>query len=133
VGGTGGERGRDERQNERPAAEASHACLWPTPASMATEGGRNDSRWAGSQRTATMWTMTRRDPSRWPVRRVRLHDAPSDDLSAVTTVAERMAMMWPLALEAWRIAGRPLPSYGRAEVPGRWVRPGERTDDDASA
>ena len=26
-------------------------------------------------------------------------------------------MMWPLALEAWELAGRSLPAYTRAETP----------------
>jgi len=35
----------------------------------------------------------------WPVRRTT-NDGQSDDLSAETTASERIAMMWPLALEA---------------------------------
>ena len=26
-------------------------------------------------------------------------------------------MMWPLALEAWSLAGKPLPEYGREATP----------------
>ncbi len=53
----------------------------------------------------------------WPVRVYRLGEEPGDDLSAETTPAQRLAMMWPLALEAWAVAGRALPSYGRHDVP----------------
>lgn len=37
----------------------------------------------------------------WPVRRFRLGEEPSEDLSESTTIEERMAMMWPLALDAF--------------------------------
>jgi hypothetical protein len=52
----------------------------------------------------------------------RLGLEPSDDLSATTTVQERLAMMWPLALEAWTLAGRPLPDYTRSETPVKVLR-----------
>lgn len=39
----------------------------------------------------------------WPVRRFRLGDEPSEDLSSTTTAEERIAMMWPLALDAFSI------------------------------
>jgi hypothetical protein len=51
------------------------------------------------------------------VRVFRLGEEPGDDLSATTTAAERLAMMWPLAVEAWTFAGRPLPDYTRGETP----------------
>ena len=68
----------------------------------------------------------------WPVAVFPLGQEPGDDLSATTTAAERIAMMWPLAREAWAVAGRPLPTYTRKEVPGRLFRPGETpaSDDD---
>lgn len=66
----------------------------------------------------------------WPVRRFALGDEPGDDLSAETTPAERIRMMWPLAVEAWRLAGRPLPDYDRAHIPARVFRPGEKPPDD---
>jgi len=34
----------------------------------------------------------------------QLHED-ADDISDVTTAAERIGMMWPLAQEAWRLAG----------------------------
>ena len=57
------------------------------------------------------------DRHSWPVRAYRVGSEPPDDLSATTTAAERLAMMWPLALEAWELAGRPFPEYGRREAP----------------
>jgi hypothetical protein len=53
----------------------------------------------------------------WPVRSFRLGTEPLDDLRATSTAEERLAMMWPLALEAFSLTGRPLPGYRRAETP----------------
>ena len=59
----------------------------------------------------------------WPVRMFRLGEEPSPDLSGTTTPEERLAMMWPLAREAWMQAGRPIPDYPRHRMPIRVVRP----------
>ena len=56
----------------------------------------------------------------WPVRKLRLGDEPGDDLSATTTAEERLAMMWPLAVEAWSLTGRQMPEYRREDAPVRW-------------
>jgi len=64
------------------------------------------------------------------VRRYTAGHEPSDDLSADTTPEERLAMMWPLAVEAWRLSGRPLPDYDRAHIPARLFQPGEPRADD---
>jgi len=71
--------------------------------------------------------------ARWPIARFRLGDEPDDDLSDVTTPAERIAMMWGLAETAWRAAGRPWPAYERRSIPARLFRPGapRPEDDDA--
>jgi hypothetical protein len=67
----------------------------------------------------------------WPVARFRLGEEPADDLSAVTTAAERIAMMWGLAEVAWKLARRPWPTYARSGIPARVLRPGSpRPDDD---
>jgi hypothetical protein len=39
-------------------------------------------------------------------------------------------MMWPLAVEAWTLSGRPLPTYERANMPGRLFRADEVPPDD---
>jgi hypothetical protein len=62
----------------------------------------------------------------WPVRKYRLGAEPSEDLSGSTTAEERIEMMWPLAVEAWTLAGRPLPDYARDQAPVRRVRRGTR-------
>ena len=58
----------------------------------------------------------------WPVRKFRLGEEPEDSLLESATAEERLEMMWPLALEAWELSGRPLPDYSRAETPVRIVR-----------
>lgn len=65
-------------------------------------------------RTATQARDARR---LWPIRAFKLGSEPPDDLSATTTPEERLAMMWPLALEAWALTGAPLPDYRRCEAP----------------
>ena len=69
----------------------------------------------------------------WPIARFALGDECADDISAVTTAAERIAMMWPLAEAAWKLAGRALPTYDRQHMPARLFRPGtpRPADDDA--
>ena len=58
-----------------------------------------------------------RDPSKWPLRVYRLGEEPGDDLSATTTLAERLEMMWTLRDRMWELTGRPLPTYRRSEIP----------------
>ena len=55
----------------------------------------------------------------------RLGTQPSDDLSATSTPEERLAMMWPLALEAFSLSGRSMPTYRRREAPVALRRLGE--------
>ena len=61
---------------------------------------------------------------KWPVRKLHLEDEPGDDLSTTTTAEERLAMMWPLATEAWSLTGRPMPEYERGDAPVRRLLPG---------
>jgi hypothetical protein len=65
------------------------------------------------------------DRGAWPVRKYRLGHEPSDDLSRTTTAEERIAMMWPLTLEAWSLTGKPFPDYPRGAAPIRRRRLGE--------
>ena len=66
------------------------------------------------------------DRSHWPVRKFALGSQPGDDLSAETTAEEHLEMVWELTLEAWSLAGLPLPTYARHEAPVRCV-PLEKT------
>lgn len=61
----------------------------------------------------------------WPVRRFKLGEEPSEDLRESTTADQRLAMMWPLALDAWASMGKPLPEYTRETMPGRVMRRGK--------
>ena len=68
--------------------------------------------------------------AQWPVRKFRLAEEPGPDLSATTTADERLAMMWPLARDAWTLAGRTIPDYPRDRMPVRVVRSaGDRSSD----
>jgi len=58
----------------------------------------------------------------WPIARRSQFDDAKVDLSSTTTVEERLAMMWPLALSAWSLTGKPLPDCLRSETPIRIVR-----------
>ena len=64
----------------------------------------------------------RRARRSWPIRVFRLGEEPGDDLGGSTTPEERLAMMWPLAVDAWTSAGRSLPAYTRDRMPARIVR-----------
>ena len=55
------------------------------------------------------------------MRKRKLGGDPEEDLGATTTAEERLAMMWPLAAEAWSLTGRPMPEYGRKDAPVRWL------------
>jgi hypothetical protein len=58
----------------------------------------------------------------WPIRTYRLGEEPPENLSAVTTAEERLAMMWPLALDSWASTGQPMPDYPRHRAPVRVLR-----------
>jgi hypothetical protein len=64
-----------------------------------------------------------KDRSGWPIRRFRLGEEPSEDLSSTTTPEERLDMVWRLTLDAWASQGLPMPSYTREAMPGRVIRP----------
>ena len=59
------------------------------------------------------------------MRKLRLGDEPGDDLSATTTAEKRIAMMWPLAVEAWSLTGQAMPEYERKDIPVRFPPPEE--------
>jgi hypothetical protein len=59
--------------------------------------------------------------SNWPVRHYALGEEPAD-ACADTTAGDRIAMMWPLALEAWKLAGLSIPEAPIGDLPSRIVR-----------
>jgi hypothetical protein len=61
--------------------------------------------------------------SGWRVRKSPLGQEPADDLGSSTTPEERLAMMWPLALEAWTLMGAGVPDYDRRRTPVRKLDP----------
>jgi hypothetical protein len=64
----------------------------------------------------------RQSASQWPVRRFELGQEPARDPLDRSTVDERLAMMWPLAKEAWSVAGKPIATYERKNMPGKLTR-----------
>ena len=105
-----------------PAAAAWQPRMGGCPANRAVPAVRryNDAMSDHSDEARKARAAARRD---WPVRKFRLGHEPGDDLSATTTAEERLAMMWPLAMEAWTLAGRPIPDYERRNAPIRVIRP----------
>ena len=67
----------------------------------------------------------RRRRGQWPIRRFRLGEEPNDDLSRATTAEERLAMMWPLALDAFSFQTHRLEPAPRAQWPVRVRRLGQ--------
>lgn len=59
---------------------------------------------------------------------LHLGDEPSDDLSATTTAEQRLAILDTLSRRMWELTRRPLPTYDRARMPGRVIRPDARDD-----
>ncbi|MBM4059701.1 MAG: hypothetical protein FJ265_01190 [Planctomycetes bacterium] len=59
----------------------------------------------------------------WPVRVFRLGEEPPEGLD--TTPEQRIEMMWEMAVQAYGMAGIPIPDYDRAHTPIRLVRRGE--------
>lgn len=59
----------------------------------------------------------------WPMRKFALGQEPPDDLSALS-MGERIAMVARLTADAWSFMGAELPSYSRAEMPGKVIRRG---------
>ena len=53
---------------------------------------------------------------------MRLGEEGGDDLSAVTTPAERLALVWELTERSWRLGNRAMPQYARAAMPIRVIR-----------
>jgi hypothetical protein len=57
------------------------------------------------------------DRRQMTARVVALGSAEAGDRRMGGTVDERVAAVTALTLEAWRLSGRPLPSYSRATMP----------------
>jgi len=58
----------------------------------------------------------------WPIRKVGLRDEKLTDSRDTSTVDERIALVWRLTRRQWAFAGRPIPTYTRAEMPGTVLR-----------
>jgi hypothetical protein len=65
--------------------------------------------------------------SQWPVRVAPVAELEREeqDLSAVTTVAERFAIMWQIAQDVWAFRGEPVSESQLSRHPGRLIRRGD--------
>ncbi|MDB4989094.1 MAG: hypothetical protein JWN04_4272 [Myxococcaceae bacterium] len=57
----------------------------------------------------------------WPIQKYALGAEPELDLTTLTP-GERVAMVWQLTLDSWATMGAEIPTYTRAEAPGRVIR-----------
>lgn len=57
-----------------------------------------------------------------PVRITRLGAESGDDLSADTTPAERVELVWELSRRMWALTGRAWPATPRGELPVRLLQ-----------
>lgn len=57
----------------------------------------------------------------WPGRKLRLDELPELEL-VKGTPGVLVGMVTELTLAAWAMRGEPLPSYARAQMPGRIIR-----------
>jgi hypothetical protein len=60
--------------------------------------------------------------ARWPVRTLPLGAEESTDPRDTSTVDERIAWVAALTREQWAFGGLELPTYSRADMPGRVIR-----------
>jgi hypothetical protein len=61
----------------------------------------------------------------WPIRKVGLRDEELTDSRDTSSVDERIALVWTLTRRQWAFAGRAIPTYTRAAMPGRVLRRGQ--------
>lgn len=97
-------------------------------ASRSASAGRDSSRCSPPWYPAVVDAdeRTRRALARacWPGK-MTTHQAQDDAaLVRVGTPGQRVAMVWQITVDAWASAGRPLPAYSRANMPGRLIRDG---------
>jgi hypothetical protein len=65
----------------------------------------------------------RRARAAWPIRRSTLTDEPLTDELLTESVDARIAMVAVLTRTQWALAGKEIPRYTRAEMPGQVIRP----------
>ena len=64
--------------------------------------------------------------SGWTGRVLRGSEREADVPPTLSTAEERVAQVWALTLDAWAMAGLPIPDCPRSEAPGRVIRTWER-------
>jgi len=94
------------------------------PQGRASYRGRCRLRWLtrASLRLVSSFEERKRARAAWPIRKVGLRDEKLTDSRDTSTVDERIALVWRLTRRQWAFAGRPIPTYTRAEMPGTVLR-----------
>ena len=57
----------------------------------------------------------------WSIRRRDLAEEGTEPVDE-RSPGELVASVWAITLDAWASTGKPLPSYARADTPGRMIR-----------
>lgn len=65
----------------------------------------------------------RRARAAWPIRAVALGEEELVDPRDTSTIDERLALVGALTSELWAFAGLEVPTYRRADMPGKILRP----------
>jgi hypothetical protein len=65
--------------------------------------------------------------AQWPGGKARLGEEDASAAPRDASPSELFAMVWRLTMDAWAMTGQPLPTYTRAEMPGRVSRLRDRT------
>jgi hypothetical protein len=64
----------------------------------------------------------RRARAEWPICKIALGEETLTDPRDASTIDERIALVATLTRRQWTFAGKEVPSYTRAQMPGRLVR-----------
>jgi len=62
--------------------------------------------------------------STWPGRKMTLEEAAMEESSGPVPAEQLFQVMWQMAVDAWALSGREIPTYTRANTPGKVIRRG---------
>ena len=62
--------------------------------------------------------------STWPGRKMTLEEAARQELAKPVPSEQLFQVMWQMAVDAWALSGQEIPTYTRANTPGKVIRRG---------
>ena len=62
--------------------------------------------------------------AKWPGRKMTLEEAAQQEPAGPVPPAQLFQVMWQLAVDAWTLSGREIPTYSREDAPGKVIRRG---------